>query len=391
MRTDKLLRIEDLIQLASWSRDDDQRVLSIYMELPGDARHERRRWLSTLNSGLRQLQAQHPGDRHLSRLAELADGEIRSLSPETRGRSLAYIAGESGRQWLHSSQLSTGTGFVWHARPVLRPLVGIAATPTTGAVVVAQDKARLLTWRQGLLEEDKTLVADLDTTDWRRFAAGAMPTTAQQTVSHADDFQARFDEQVDRFVRSLAAQVGAHAREERWELALIATAGPRLGEVLEGALPAIWRERLLPAGGINLIRAGLSDLADHITAGVETWLQRRALAEVERILGAANSRGGGTSAALGPAASLDLLAQHRVAELLFAADFEMTGYRRADGFYNVYPAPGHAPGPGEADAHLVEWMIAECLASGATATRVSGEAARLLLEQAGGVAVSLRY
>jgi|GEM_PF-1669031 len=370
---------------SSVDTDTHGKVLSVYIELPADVRHERRRWLSTLNSGLRELQARHPGDRELDRVADEVAEDLRELPPEARGRSLAYIAGPGGRQWFHSTQMPTGTQFAWHTRPVLRPLVSIVdSAPVTGAVVLAQDKARLLTWQQGLLHEDRILQADLDTSDWRRFSAGAVATASHQTATHSDDYAARFEEQVDRFVRGLATEVADHARERRWELIMLSVGSPRLAEVLAGALPPAWRERLLPPGDANLIRAGASELADHITASVAGWNQRRQLSEVRSVLQTSRSRG---AAAAGPEDSIALLLQHRVAHLYFAADLQLTGYQRADGTHNLYPPP---EGPFVADEHLVEWLIGECLLSGAGLTPVTGEGAALLRE-VGGVAAQLRY
>lgn len=378
----------DLVELdqlfAADDRDGPSKVLSIYLELEPDVRHERRRWPAMLNSGLRELQAKHPADRELERLAQAASHEIRQLSPERRGRSLAWFSGPEARQWHRSLQLSTGTKFAWHDRPVLRPLVSmVESAPTTGLLVVAQDRARLLTWRQGIIREELQLQADLDTSDWRRFSGGAVPTSSQQSATHTEDFQSRFDEQVERFVRGLSRQATAHWQEQQCELAVVAAA-PKLTDVLETTLPAEWRERVLSAGDINLIRAGLSELAEHVTGAVSSWNDQRQTKLTETALSIAASRG---AAASGPQECLDLLAQYRVAQLLIAGDLELAGYRRSDGAYNLYPPPGEESAP---EPHLVEWMLRLCLESGVQVVVARNRAAEMLHE-VGGVAAMLRY
>ena len=361
------------------------KVLSVYLELPPDVRHERRRWSSTLNSGLRELRSQNQGDRDLERLTDLAAASFQGLSPELRGRSLAYFATSSGQSWQASLQMSTGTSFAWHTRPVLRPLLAVVTgAPITGVVVLAQDKARLLSWRQGLINEEQVLQADLDTSDWRRFRAAAGADRSQGASTHVDDFQARFDEQIDHFVRGLANQVAAQGKAAGWELVTV-FATPRLAELLASSMVPSWRERVLPPGDVNLIKAGREELAEHVTGEVGRWHQARQVREVQSALDLARAGG---AAAVGPQDCLNLIAQHRVAQLYFQNDITLAGYPREDGSYNLYPPPGQPEA--EVEPQLIEWVITTCLASGAQVTPVGGPAAKPLAD-AGGMVATLRY
>lgn len=360
-------------------------VLSIYLQLPAAVRHERRRWQTTLNSGLTELRAKHRGERALDRLAEEASQKLLSLPPEARTAGVILLASASGESWLETTRLPIGTSFSWSQRPVLQPLVAaLHASPATGLVVLAQDQARLMTWDQGLLHEATVLTADIDTTDWRRYAAGSVASTAQQTSTHVDDFQARFEEQLDKFIRSLAGDVAEHAREHHWHLIMPVTA-PKLAEPLAAALGPQFRDRLLPGGDVNLIRAGNEALADHVTAALAAWTAKQQAEEVEDAIRTARSRG---PAAIGPADCLGLLAQHRVSHLMYDGNLQLAGYLRDDGMISLDPDPTMPDQ--QVEDNLSEWAIIACLRAGVKVTPVFGAAAERLAEVEG-MAATLRY
>jgi hypothetical protein len=360
-------------------------VLSVYLQLPAAVRHERRRWQTTLNSGLTELRAKYRGDRVLDRLAEEAAAQLQGLPPDARAAGVILLLSADGTRWLETTLLPVGTSFAWHRRPVLQPIVtALHAAPTTGVMVLAQEQARLMTWDQGILREEVVLTADVDTTDWRRHAAGAVSGTSQQTSTHVDDFQARFDEQIDKFVRGLASEVAERARQHHWQLVMPVTAA-KLAEPITMALGPQFKGRLLPSGDVNLIRAGNEALADHVTTTLANWTADRQDEEVAAAIGTARSRG---PAALGPADCLGLLAQSRVAHLMYAGDMQMTGYLREDGMVSLDPDP--TAGDQTVAEDLAEWAIAACLAAGTKVTPVFGAASERLAA-ADGMVATLHY
>lgn len=365
--------------------DPGQPVLSIYLDLPSEARHERRRWQSTLNSGLNELRARFRDDRALAQLSNEVGTRLLHLNPAVRAHGLVCFASSDGWQWIENLYMDTGSRFGWGRFPMLQPLVSLVqAGPKTGVVVLAQDKARLMTWQQGWLSDETVLEADFDTGDWRRYAAGAVPTTPQQSSTHVDDFQDRIEEQVERFIRTLASQVTSLARDEGWDL-ILPVAPPRLAEALTSSLKAAYRDRLLPAGNVNLIRADSQSLAGHVESVVARWSATSQQQEAATALHLAMSRG---QAAAGPADCLNLLAESRVEHLLFDARLKLTGYWREDGRYVLYPDPQQPLA--DADEEVLEWAIAACLASGAKVTPLVPEAADLL-SGVGGMVATLRY
>jgi hypothetical protein len=359
-------------------------VLSIYLQLPAASRSERRRWQTMLNSGLTELRALHRGDRALDRLAEESANYLLGLPPDVRTAGIIYLAAVDGTRWFQVTQLPLGTTFAWRSRPLLQPLVvALHASPPTGVIVLAQAQARLMTWDQGLLREEAVLTADVDTSDWRRYQAGSVQGGAMTSTS-VDDFQARFDAQVEKFVRGLAREVADLDKRHGWQMVMPITP-PKLAEPLSAALTPAYRGRILPGGDVNLIRAGNEALADHVAAALAAYTAEKQATEVTEVLRVARSRG---AAALGPADCLALLAQFRVEHLYYDGNLRLTGYLRGDGSYSLDPDPSLAGQ--QKDDNVTEWAMAACLNAGGKVTPVFGPAAELLTD-AGGMVATLRY
>lgn len=378
---------DDLLELRE--RPVHGGVLSIYLSRGERSRAPGARGTTALNAGLREVLRACRDDRALVALTERARRLYARLSREDRQRHLALLlCADPEWSWWRSLHLPLGDRFVWMDTPYLRPLVSLLDhAPVVGVVVVTQGVVRVLTWRQGLLEEDGSHPFEVSRADWRRYAgpAPSHPGMSQQTSTHIEKYEDRVAVHLRRFMEEMAVRVATLADSTGWE-ALVALGPPVVTESLTRALPAPWPGRRVPAPPLNVGRARPTALNAEVTAAVDAWIRHRDAREVEDVLRLV-AAGGPASAS--PQECLDLLAQHRVAHLYFASDLRLKGHRRPDGalvLESGAPArPEWVPEP-----HVVERMIGAALDQGIPVTPLQGAPAERVLAL-GGVCARLRY
>ncbi|MDR7417874.1 MAG: VLRF1 family aeRF1-type release factor [Armatimonadota bacterium] len=378
---------EDLLDLRS--RPADGGVLSVYLRKGDRAKAPHHTGSTALNAGLRELQRAYPDDRQLAALADEVRRLYRKMPREDRQRHLAIILSAVPEwSWWRSLQWPVDDRFVWMDTPYLRPLMGLLDhAPRVGVIAVARSVVRVLTWNQGLIEEEVVRRFELADRHWRRYAgpAPAHPGTRQQTATYVERYVDRVAVHEGRFLQEVTDEIAGHGERAGWERVVVL--GPSdLTGTLVAALPEPWRQRVVPAPPINVARAGPAPLADAATAAVETWAENRDLQEIEELLGLVAS-GGRASAS--PQECLDLLEQGRVSHLYLDTELRLQGYRRPDGTL-VIASPAEPAHDWVPERHLVERAISLALDQGIRVTPVRGEAAERLRE-VGGIGARLRY
>ncbi len=95
-------------------------VLTAYIDPSTEHRYEAQRWQTKVNSGLRTLAEQYPGDKLLERTIEQVRRELRKLQPTLRHRGLIYIRSlDPDWTWWRSVHGRIGTRFAWARRPAV--------------------------------------------------------------------------------------------------------------------------------------------------------------------------------------------------------------------------------------------------------------------------------
>jgi peptide subunit release factor 1 (eRF1) len=378
---------EDFLDLRG--RPADGGVLSVYLHRADRAKDPRRAGATVLNAGLRDLKRAYPDDRQLAAVADEARHLYRKIPREDRQRHLGLILSAAPEwSWWRSLQWPVDERFVWMDTPYLRPLVSMLDhAPRVGVIAVAQSAVRVLTWHQGLIEEEAVLKFELADKHWRRYAgpAPAHPAMSQQTATNVERYADRVAVHVGRFLQEVTGEIAGHGERAGWERVVVLGPGELTATII-AALPDPWNQRVVPAPPVNVARARPAALADAATAAVETWAEDRDRREVEELLSLVAS-GGRASAS--PQECLDLLAQGRVGHLYLDTDLRLQGYRRPDDTLVVAssaaPASDWAP-----ERHLVERTISIALDQGVRVTPVRGEAAERL-RAVGGIGARLRY
>jgi protein required for attachment to host cells len=383
MTRELFLTREDIRRLIRYT--SPQGVLSIYLEAgPTPASGG---WSPTvLRSGLRKLLQEHGSDKVLEEVAEKATDEILGLPPETRRRSLAYFRDAEGELvWWRSLRGAVPTRFVWRPGPFVRPLVAyLDDCPRVGILILSQEEARMLTWRQGyVLEESERHLKPSVTPMRPEGPPQGEPTRGPHAASPVDRLKDRVSHHVRRFAHEVARALPKVAVEEEWERLVLIGPSPLRAE-LQAHLKEPWRDLVIGSADKVLLHAGVGEIAETVDPMITAWnreRERKGLAEV------LEQAGSGGRAVVGPEPCLQMLQQGRVDHLYFASDLNLTGWRRPDGTLTV---TSDGAEDAKKEPHLVEAMIALAFETGADVTPVEGDVARELMEL-GGTAARLRY
>lgn len=345
-------------------------------------------WHIALRNGLREIEArlEASGERDerlaFRELSERVDAAVPELEPAERGRSLSVFTTAGGELDIRVTlQLPLAADTVrWDRRPFISPLVDVIdhGRPT-GLVLVDSDDVVLLEWVGGHISEPDQARYALELGDWvgRDTARGKDSVSGGGShVSHGQHFEARIDDHKRRFLHDAAGKVAARLDALGWHRLLVAAA-PGTADVFVGALPEQTRARIALTLDAHLTGEDAGSIAEHVDAPLEEAWRR----EVDQEIAAArDASAAGGAGATGAAEVLGMLAQGRVAHLVYDPTLTI-------------PASSYGPQVtavlGEVDADLiVERAVEHAVETDAGVSAITGHEG---LTEAGGIVATLRY
>ena len=377
------LSISDLKDLLKWK--SGKGILSIYVDVKDRGKTAHQRWKTTIKSGLNKLMDRYPDNEHLKSAAEKAYNELVNFPQEMKKRSLVYFHDtESGKTFWRSIQLPMENDFVWMNTAFLRPLLAmIDEAPIMGIVILSQELARVMTWRQGLINEKEELQIEIKTYLENEPTTGA--GVGQLSGSTMDRFKHKVEVQVNKRLEGVAEEMAKLAKDQNWEK-IILVGPPKFTDVVEEHLPNSLKNRVVGIIDKNYINASISKIEEITTELLHNWKRNLETNQVKDLL---NTAAAGGRAYTGVQKSIDALIQARVEHLYFNADLHISGYRDTDGSYYVDLSEEEAEGM-ETEPHIIERMVELAFETNAKVTPLEGESANILREK-GGVGVVLRY
>jgi hypothetical protein len=367
------IRREDILSLLDQSAPGG--VLSLYVGIPATERHDPGRLHSAVRSGLNDLLRQHAENKHLASLVETVQTEIGKLPSETRRRSLVYFRSlEPDWTFWRSLHPILPDLFAYADSPQVSHLVSLLdEAPSLGVAVAAQDRARIFSWKEGVIEEHAEIHADEDSPAPPESPGHGIPPN-------------RAEDRTRRGLHRMTSRIARIGDAHRWQKLLLVGPGPILGSIAE-QLPDTWRRQLIPSVERNMINAPLAEINDLAGKRVYEWRRLEELAEITAIID--EERSGGRAATT-VAACLDHLHKGRVEKLYVCSNLELSGYSDASGRLCLHPPSGAEESPIQTESRLVERMIVQAIESGAAVIPIEGESARKLA-LLGGVAARLRW
>jgi hypothetical protein len=371
-------------RLFDWHSENG--VLSVYVNTDERDVVAVQKFKGLVRSELHGITRQHPGDKHLKNAVDEAFDDILNLPQDIRRRSLVYFRNtDNGDVFMKSLQIPVKTQSTWMTMPFLRPLVSILDEfPDIGIVVMTREGSRLMTWRQGLIDESHEKKVELD--------VGVEPEevvltedTEKFTLGVSDDNRQKEMADIHRQLHEISGEVEEYGKIHKWQNIMLIGAN-RLVEIMEDSMKPEWRDRIIGKLNKNFSYFTHNQIAGSITDLMYDWKNRMEEGLVENILDTANSRG---RAVLGVQKTIDALEQQRVAHLIFNSDLRVEGYR--DNLGNLFVDVQELPLDGlKKEPFIVERMMNLAYDSSARVTPVNNRAAELL-NPFGGAAAMLRY
>lgn len=370
-------------ELLDWSPEHG--IVSVYLRFEPEDRGEG--WRIELRNGLSEVidRIRSAGPRE-TRLALEATAKrildrLPAEQPHPDGRAqigFVEVRSDSGapERWFAAQVPPARTEVLHNHRPYLLPLVALLDDGAArGVLLVSSERARVLEWNLGVIEELESPELEIFSLDWRERKAqrSADPGAGQgASASGHDQHDQRLDANRERFLHELGRLAQARARDRGWREVLAFGRPEQVREVIAGA------DRGLPiraADEHDLISASTGELAERLGDVLERLNREREAELVERVRDQAL---GGTHGSLGLPETIQALTEGRVEHLLFDSERDYSD------------AGVELPDPDGHEAPIAERMIEMAFATSAEVTPLEGEVAQSLAD-AGGVAALLRY
>jgi len=379
----QFLSLEDLKDLITWKSSGG--ILSIYVDVKDRGKTALQRWKATIKSGLNQLAGRHSNDENLKEAIKEAYDDLMNLPQDMRKRSLIYFRStDSGKTFHRSLQLPLDNHFVWMNTAFLRPVISLMdEAPVVGIAVLSMEVARIMTWRQGIIDADKEVKMELETGLENEPTSGA--GVGQRSGSSADTFKHKVDVQVSKKLEEVAKKMAELAEKYKWQNVIL-MGSPKFTDVVEEHLPSRQQNSVVGILDKNYINSSLGKIEEVTTELLWSWKRQIEFQQVGELI---NTVGSGGRALVGVQQSIDAMEQFRVEKLFFNSDLNISGYRDTNGTYLVDVTEEEAEGL-EVEPHIIERMIELAFESGAKIVPLEDKAAEKLgLE--GGIGVLLRY
>lgn len=311
---------DDLIALTSVRPAEG--VLSVYARTdPRDPDNTTSdpRWKAEVRNGLRDAVAAAGDADHVERtgvrdLAAGVEAALDGISGADRGRSFAWFLTPDGsfERRIPLQLPVRRTAVAWAPRPLVSPLADVGDRGrATGLALASSERVRLLGWEVGEVTEVGDSELSLDTSGWRQYSGPPKPGS-QHAGSHRDVFEARMDDQHERFLAEAAVAVAERIARHGWEYVVIAAEGG-VAAPFRRSLPPEAAERVLATVETEIVDREPHVIAERLEPEIEAAREREAAALVTQVT---DTTAAGGHAVTGSADTLLALAETRVAHLL---------------------------------------------------------------------------
>ncbi|MBD7908301.1 VLRF1 family aeRF1-type release factor [Sporosarcina gallistercoris] len=203
---------------------EDRCVLSVYLNTnPADPDQQKGAWKIHLKSGLKRLEEylEASNDKELKafKKAKARVTEEIERNHNDLKKGVIIFAAEDPDLWsVHYVQIAVKTSFHWENHPVTEELhYMLKAYPNSGIIMPSIGNVRILDTAMGYVGDDLVYNYDSGLDIWR-LDNDMNPSGNRGTGgSHSDDFDQRMKENLERFYKSMAADVEKMKKERNWD------------------------------------------------------------------------------------------------------------------------------------------------------------------------------
>ncbi|MBU9722901.1 MULTISPECIES: VLRF1 family aeRF1-type release factor [Bacillaceae] len=214
----------DLKALKEFQCEQGKCVLSVYLNTDRSEQDQQKgEWKIRLKNGLKRLEeylvlsGEEDQLKSYKRLRRKVEKEIRGNQSHLQ-KSVVIFASEEGLWSSHYLQLPVDTSFHWEKAPVLDQLEEFQkAFPRTGIIMPNLDQIKIYDAELGEIKDTRVYEFDIETDDWKVKKGAASTDRIASSANHVDDYQQRFENNLNRFYKKMANQIEQMKRDRKWE------------------------------------------------------------------------------------------------------------------------------------------------------------------------------
>lgn len=204
---------------------DKRCVLSVYLNTnPADPDQQKGAWKIQLKSGFKRLEEYLQASNDQEEMAsfkkakELVVREIESNQNDLKKGVVIFASSNPEIFSVHYVQIAIETDFYWEDHPVIDKLENMLKSyPNSGIIMPSFGNVRFLDTAMGYVADDFTYTFDSGLDVWRE-QKGLNPSGNRGTGgSHVDDLDDRLKENLERFYKSLANDIGKMKKQRHWD------------------------------------------------------------------------------------------------------------------------------------------------------------------------------
>ncbi|WP_410503178.1 VLRF1 family aeRF1-type release factor [Exiguobacterium acetylicum] len=202
---------EDISRLKQYSGEP---VLSVYLSTTPDKRNQ---WQTVLRNERKRILSEHENQTAIEKCFDVVERAIQERRTQLLRSVVAFFTNDGQLKELHLLQVDVTDEISYGPKANVNQLEVLDHQfPRTGIVLTHLDSATILDVRVGEIETRRDYELDLDTGQWRRYQ-GRSARQGASSSSQSDDFQARVNQQAERFYRDLASEIDTLRQTQDWE------------------------------------------------------------------------------------------------------------------------------------------------------------------------------
>lgn len=204
------------------SKRDDTGILTIYLNTDASAGNRSNgEWKIQLKNGFKELQNQvkEKGNsdelKALKKLQDQAEAEIVENQKDMR-KGFIFIASADGELWrARVLQVPVTTTFEWDYTAETQQLEELEQRfPETALIVIQQSVVTFIETSLGIIRETKRFNWDVESENWIDYDEATQPLARG---GGKDEFQRRFEENKNRWYKTLATQLTREIKSRKLE------------------------------------------------------------------------------------------------------------------------------------------------------------------------------
>jgi len=218
----------EIKQLEQVRREGSNKVFTMYLNTdPSHPDQQGGEWKIHFKNGMRNFESYLKEDTDKEELKNFQDVKEKVQrfvqgNEQEFGKGIILFATADGEVWFATRvQMRVETAFYWQETPVLDQMRELEKVyPKSGIILVQQNEIKIIDTHLNRIQDKHFYELDVDTEDWRVKQGprkGNSRMAPGRTNLQADNFQARYEANKQRWYKKIAPKLDKQAKDKDWE------------------------------------------------------------------------------------------------------------------------------------------------------------------------------